>query len=95
MIGEADLNIRFGYHPPSSEDVKVDHETIRGECYWLANVVDRLCPDSREKSTAITKIEEAMMWANAAIARSPENRGISPEATVSGDTDRKDQPSNG
>lgn len=95
MIGIDDLNIRFGYHPPSSQNIKTDHGTIREECLFLANVIDGTCPDGREKSTAITKIEEAMMWANAAIARSPENRGISPEATASGDTDRKDQPSNG
>ena len=31
--------------------------------------IDSLCPDSREKSLAITKIEESVMWANAAIAR--------------------------
>ena len=27
------------------------------------------CPDSRELSVALTKLEEAVMWANAAIAR--------------------------
>ena len=35
----------------------------------MANLINKQCPDSREKSTAITKIEEAVMWANAAIAR--------------------------
>ena len=35
----------------------------------LAYLIDDLCPKSREKSLAITKIEEAMMWANASIAR--------------------------
>lgn len=28
-----------------------------------------LVPDGREKATAITKLEEFMMWANAGIAR--------------------------
>lgn len=32
--------------------------------------MDNLCPDSRELSLAITKLEEAIMWANASIARS-------------------------
>jgi hypothetical protein len=36
---------------------------------YAAQFVDRICPDGREKSTAITKLEEAMFWANAAIAR--------------------------
>lgn len=35
----------------------------------LALLVDELCPEGREKSLAITKIEESVMWANAAIAR--------------------------
>jgi len=30
---------------------------------------DQLAPESREKSLAITKLEEAVYWLNAAIAR--------------------------
>jgi len=29
----------------------------------------QVAPDSRERSLALTKIEEAVFWANAAIAR--------------------------
>lgn len=32
-------------------------------------MVDELCPESRERSLAFTKIDEAVMWANASIAR--------------------------
>jgi len=35
----------------------------------LAFDIEHFCPDSREKSVAITKLEESIMWANAAIAR--------------------------
>jgi predicted DNA-binding helix-hairpin-helix protein len=35
----------------------------------LAELIEACCPDSREKSLAHTKVEEATMWANAAIAR--------------------------
>jgi hypothetical protein len=35
----------------------------------LAAYISEKCPESREKSLAITKIEEAVMWANASIAR--------------------------
>ena len=35
----------------------------------LAELIEACCPDSREKSLAHTKVEEAAMWANAAIAR--------------------------
>jgi hypothetical protein len=35
----------------------------------LAAGINEKCPDSREKSLAITHLEETVMWANAAIAR--------------------------
>jgi len=35
----------------------------------LAAYINENCPDSREKSLAFTKLEEAVMWANASIAR--------------------------
>lgn len=101
MIGLDDLQNRFGYHPPNKPGIAEAHEFVREMCFDLAVVIDRIIPDGREKSTAITKIEEAMMWANAAIARNPE--GVSeefifahapdetPEATVTGDADRKAQ----
>lgn len=31
--------------------------------------IDLYCPDGREKSLAFTRLEEAFMWANAAIGR--------------------------
>ena len=40
--------------------------------FLFAGLVDNLCPESREKSLAMTKIEEATMWANASIARREE-----------------------
>jgi hypothetical protein len=45
------------------------HEYVRGCMLALAECIDGVLPFSREKSLAMTKIEEAMMWANAAIAR--------------------------
>ena len=32
-----------------------------------AQEIDMLCPDGREKSLALTKLEEASMWANKSI----------------------------
>lgn len=68
MIGQDDLNRRFAYHQPSG-DKAARHEYIRNLLGGVANRVDENCPDGREKSLAITHLEDAMMWANAAIAR--------------------------
>lgn len=64
-----DLNHRFAYHPPKDAATGARHEQVRDECLSLAHLIDELCPDGREKSLAITSLEETMMWANAAIAR--------------------------
>jgi len=58
----------FTYHPPKNDQVK-RYEEIRDHAKELALHIDNDCPDSREKSLAMTKLEEAVMWANAAIAR--------------------------
>ena len=59
----------FAYHKPKDDDTANRHQTIRDRLKESAYLVTNLCPESRERSLAITKIEEAMMWANAAIAR--------------------------
>lgn len=65
----SDLDRRFVHHPPKDGTVALAHSEIRDSCRRLADHIDSWTPDSREKSTAIAKVEEAMMWANAAIAR--------------------------
>lgn len=62
------LDHRFTYHPPTDGQPAM-YQSIRGEALQLAKLIDVLAPESREKSLAITKLEEAVMWANAAIAR--------------------------
>lgn len=62
------IDAAFTYHRPTSGDV--DSITlIRGDCKDLAESIDQLVPDGREKSVALTKLEEVMMWANAGIVR--------------------------
>ena len=63
-----DLVNRFTYHPPKNDQAQ-RYELIRSAGWTFAELVDRLAPDSREKSLAITQLEQAVMWANAAIAR--------------------------
>ena len=63
-----DLTNRFTYHAPK-DDQPAKYEEIRNEARLFAVTIDDLCPESREKSLAITKLEEAVFWANASIAR--------------------------
>lgn len=64
-----DIENRFKYHAPDSDDV-ILHSKIRSDCWALASELNDFLPEGREKSLAITKLEEAMYWANASIARS-------------------------
>lgn len=63
-----DLNNRFVYHVPK-EGQPAKYQDLRDSARALAEKINKECPDSREKSLAITKLEEAVMWANASIAR--------------------------
>ena len=57
----------FTYHAPKENQIG-RYFAIREAGKTLANVVAELCPDSSERSIAIAKIREAVMWANSAIA---------------------------
>jgi hypothetical protein len=58
----------FSYHAPK-EGQPQKYTIIRTYAKMFAETIDSECPGSREKSLAMTKLEEAVMWANAAIAR--------------------------
>jgi hypothetical protein len=62
------INNNFVHHPPKDGQVE-RYTAIRENARNLAHMINEECPDSREKSLALTKLEEAVMWANAAIAR--------------------------
>lgn len=68
----ADLVNRFRYHPATTPGRMAAHERVRLACHHVAGMINDLCPEGREKSLAVTKLEEAMFWANAALARRPE-----------------------
>lgn len=63
-----DLNNIFTYHPPKGDQVERYHQ-LREKAKELALMIEEKVPESREKSLAHTKLEESVMWANAAIAR--------------------------
>lgn len=58
----------FKYHSPK-EGQPEKYTSIREKAKELAYLIDEACPNSREKSVAITNLETAVMWANASIAR--------------------------
>ncbi|WP_073930459.1 DUF7681 family protein [[Clostridium] symbiosum] len=59
----------FMYHSPK-EGQQEKYEAIRSKAKELAYLIDDMYPGSREKSLAMTKLEESVMWANASVARS-------------------------
>jgi hypothetical protein len=64
------LEHRFQFHPADSQNRIGAHQTIRNTLLEAADeIVGVTGPPSREQSLAITKLEEAMFWANAAVAR--------------------------
>jgi hypothetical protein len=66
---KAELEKRFTYHNPNPEQTQ-KLENIRKNMKWLAELLDEMCPESREKSLALTQLEQAQFWANASIVRS-------------------------
>lgn len=58
----------FTYHSPKAGQPE-RYTRLRNEAKILAEYIYVECPESREKSLAFTKLEEAIMWANASIAR--------------------------
>lgn len=64
-----EIGHRFNFHPATTAEKQGEHTSIRAACMAAAHRINETAPDGREKSLAITKLEEAMMWGNAAIAR--------------------------
>jgi len=64
-----DINRRFDHHPPKDENTIEDHKAVREEVKATAVFLDLILPEGREKALALTKLEEVLMYANAAIAR--------------------------
>ncbi|MGC5343658.1 DUF7681 family protein [Streptomyces sp. DT171] len=69
MPTPADIEHRFAFHAATTDEKRNAHATVRAACHGLAELVDQLCPAGREQALAVTKVEEAMFWANAALSR--------------------------
>lgn len=62
------IDRNFKHHAPK-EGQPVIYQAICGKAKELAELLQVEVPEGREKSLAFTKLEEAVMWANAGIAR--------------------------
>lgn len=62
-----DIDNVFSYHSPKGDQAE-RYTVIRENAKELARIIDEKCPDSREKSLALTNLQQSIMWANASIA---------------------------
>lgn len=65
---QKDLENRFTYHAPKGNQPQ-KYENLRKNALAFSELINATCPESREKSLAITHLEEVCFWANASIAR--------------------------
>ncbi|BFH15978.1 hypothetical protein WJ0W_003265 [Paenibacillus melissococcoides] len=68
MTQNPQIENNFKYHAPKEEQPE-KYTAIREKAKELAYLLDAECPNSREKSLAMTNLEQTVMWANASIAR--------------------------
>jgi len=68
QINNPKIENNFTYHSPK-DGQQEKYQELRDRAKVLAYLIENTVPDSREKSLAITKLEESVMWANAGIAR--------------------------
>jgi len=58
----------YTHHAPKGNQPEI-YEALRSKAKELAEMFQVHCPDSRERSLAMTNLEQAVFWANASIAR--------------------------
>lgn len=58
----------YTYHAPKGNQAAA-YQDMRAKARELAELFQGICPDSRERSLAMTNLEQAAFWANASIAR--------------------------
>jgi len=62
------LKERFTYHAPQGDQPQ-RYEQLRAKALEFAELIVTTCPSSPERSTALTSLDSAVMFANASIAR--------------------------
>jgi hypothetical protein len=65
----AQVERAFSYHQPASKDISAQLDKIRAMHKALATKMHKLLPENREASLALTNLEQASMFAIAAVVR--------------------------
>lgn len=68
VVDVKELDRRFTYHAPKGDQPE-RYTNLRASARLLAVAIVSNTPESREQSLALTHLEDAVFWANAAIAR--------------------------
>jgi hypothetical protein len=68
MIAAEEMDKIFTYTAPTQEH-REKFDKLTAKWREVADLINDLCPDSREKSLAITKLDECRFFANGAIVR--------------------------
>lgn len=64
------MDERVKHHPPKSDETARRHQMARSAANTMLETIEILSwGPSRESSLASTKVEEALFWLNAEIAR--------------------------
>ena len=66
-MGAVSLEQIYIYHTPHGTQ-QGRYETLRNKAKEFAQLIESSTPQSREQSVALTNVQQAVMWANAAIA---------------------------
>ena len=84
----ADINARFGpYRAPTPVTIP-KYKAIQEKTLELALLIHELCPESKEKATALTQLVGVKMLANAAVAiYSPQSEDCDAKATARNPSD--------
>lgn len=64
-----EISKRFRYVPMTDHKQITSSSKIREEAMVLADMIDIYCTESRQKSIALTKLQECVFWVNDCIAK--------------------------
>lgn len=68
-----DIEFQFNSQTIDPESVAAQNiKAVRLHVIEVAHILDMFCPESREKSLALTNLEQTLMWAVKSISHNPE-----------------------